>query len=106
VINAVLYSYLIGWIITSVGLALTTRGQSRPVSVVVAAGAVWPLLVIGAAQYAAIALVAEVMRTREQGQKSIDEELEEMLDEWWATSDAATRERPVSHAALEPTELR
>jgi hypothetical protein len=49
VINTVLYSYLIGWIITSVGLALTTRDQSRPASVIVAAGAVWPLLVLGAA---------------------------------------------------------
>jgi len=88
VINAVLYSYLIGWIITSVGLALATGGQSRPASVMVAAGAVWPLLVVGAAQYAAIALVAEVVRLREQ--KSIDDELHELVDEWRATSNAGT----------------
>jgi hypothetical protein len=93
VINTVLYSHLIGWIITSVGLTLTTRGQSRPASVIVAAGAVWPLLVLGAAQYAAIALVAEVVRGRGHGAKSIDDELEELLDEWRATGDAATRDR-------------
>jgi hypothetical protein len=95
VINAVLYSYLIGWIITSVGLVLTTRGQSRPGSVIVAAGAVWPVLVLGAAQYAAIALVAEAVR--ERGQKSIDEELDELLDEWL---------NGAGDVVLEPTELR
>jgi uncharacterized protein YoaH (UPF0181 family) len=108
VINTVLYSYLIGWIITSVGLALTTRGQSRSASVIVAAGAVWPLLVLGAAQCAAIALVAEVLRSREQGQKSIADELDELLDEWLngadshaqmidvAIGDAVARDRQLS----------
>jgi uncharacterized protein YoaH (UPF0181 family) len=88
VTNTVLYSYLFGWIITSVGLALATRGQSRPASVTVAAGAVWPLLVLGAAQWAAIALVAEVVRIRQQGQKSIADELEELLDEWLDGADS------------------
>lgn len=100
--NAVLYSYLIGWIITSVGLALTTRGQSRLASVIVTAGAVWPLLVLGAAQYAAIALVAEVVRNRQQGQKSIDDELEEMLDDWLNGADSDA----LPQVVLEPTELR
>jgi hypothetical protein len=90
VTDTVLYSYLIGWIITSVGLALTTRGQSRLASVIVAAGAVWPLLVLGVAQYAAIALVAEVVRGRGDGPKSIDDELEELLDEWRATGGGMT----------------
>ena len=66
--NTVLYSYLIGWIITSVGLALITRDQSRPRSVIVAAGAVWPLLILGAVQFAAVALVTEVVRIGEQSQ--------------------------------------
>jgi hypothetical protein len=93
VINTVLYSYLIGWIITSVGLTLTTRGQSRAASVIVAAGAFWPLLVLGAAQFAAIALVAEVVRGRGHGAKSIDDELEELLDEWRATGATVLRDR-------------
>lgn len=92
-INAILYSYLIGWIITSVGMALTTRGQSRPASVVVAAGAVWPLVVLGVAQFAAIALIAEAARGRGHGPKSIDDELEELLAEWQATGDAVIRDR-------------
>ena len=91
-INAVLYSYLIGWIITSVGVALTTRGQSRPASVVVAAGAVWPLVVLGVAQFAAIALIAEAARGGRRGPKSIDDELEELVAEWRATGDAVTRD--------------
>jgi hypothetical protein len=93
VTTTALYSYLIGWIITSVGLALATRVRSRPASVVVAAGAVWPLLVLGAAQFAAIALVTEVVRMRERGPKSLDDELQELLDEWRATGDAVIRDR-------------
>jgi hypothetical protein len=93
VINTVLYSYLIGWIITSVGLALTTRDRSRLPSVIVAAGAVWPLLVLGAAQFAAVALVAEVVRGRGHAPKSIDDELEKLLDEWRATGDTVASDR-------------
>jgi hypothetical protein len=93
VINTVLYTYLIGWIITSVGLALTIRDQSRPASAIVAAGAIWPLLILGAAQLGAVALVAEAMRVREKGPKSIDDELAELLDEWRATGDAVARDR-------------
>lgn len=92
-INAILYSYLIGWVITSAGTALTTRSQSHPAAVVVAAGAVWPLVVLGVAQFAAIALIAEASRGRGQGSKSLDDELEELLAEWQATGDAVIRDR-------------
>jgi len=81
VITTVLYSYLIGWIITAIGLALSTRHQSRPTSLSVVAGAVWPLLLLGAVQFAAVALVAEVARNSEPGLKSIDDELDELLTE-------------------------
>jgi uncharacterized membrane protein len=79
VINAVLYTYLIGWVITSIGLALFTRHQSRRGAVVVAGGAAWPVLVLGAAQFAAIALVAEVVRRHGNHQKTLDDELAELL---------------------------
>jgi hypothetical protein len=92
VTNAVLYSYLIGWALTSIGLVLTARHESRPTSVVVAAGAVWPLLLLGAVQFVAIALVAEASRVREPGPKSLDDELEELLTEW-AISDAGAPDR-------------
>lgn len=89
--NAVLYSYVIGWAVTSIGLALSSRHQSRPTSVVVVAGAVWPLLLLGAAQFVAVALFAEVARRRESRPKSIDDELAELLTEW-AHSDADARD--------------
>jgi uncharacterized membrane protein YGL010W len=79
VISTVLYGYVIGWVITSIGLAAFTRRRPRPASVVLGAGAVWPLLVLGAAQFAAIAAVAEIVRVREPKAKSFDDELEELL---------------------------
>jgi len=90
VTNAVLYSYMIGWAVTSIGLALSSRRQSRPTSVVIVAGAVWPLLLLGAAQFVAVALLAEVARRSQPGPKSIDDELQELLTEW-ADSDADAR---------------
>jgi hypothetical protein len=95
VTNAVLYGYLIGWAVTSIGLAITGRHESRPMSVAVVAGTVWPLLLLGAVQFVAIALVAEGSRVREPGPKSIDDELEELLTEW-AISDAATYRQTVA----------
>jgi hypothetical protein len=91
VTNAVLYGYLIGWLVTSIGLALTSRQQSRPTSVVVVAGAVWPLLLLGVAQLLAVAVIAEAARVREPGADSVDGELEALLTEW-ATSHASAAE--------------
>jgi len=90
--NAVLYSYLIGWIVTTIGLAMTTRHQSRPTFVVVMGAAAWPLLLLGAVQFVAIALIAEAARVRAPESKSIDDELEELLTEW-AISDGDARDR-------------
>jgi hypothetical protein len=88
VTSTVLYSHLIGWIITSIGLALATRDRSRPAVVIVAAGAVWPLLVLGAAQFGAVALVTEIARGRsgrkrsDHGLEYTDDELHALIDEW------------------------
>jgi hypothetical protein len=80
VIDTVLYSYLIGWFVTTIGLALTVRKlqdpvrpQLHPTPLVVAAGAAWPLLVLGAAQMAAVALVMNVARNRRSRGRSIHE---------------------------------
>jgi hypothetical protein len=89
VTTTVLYTYLIGWVITSIGLALSTRHQSRPASVAAVAGTVWPLLVLGAAQFAAVAVVAEIARRREPNPKSLDDELKELLND----SDSGARDR-------------
>jgi hypothetical protein len=70
VIYTVLYSYLFGWVVTSIGLALTVRKlrdpvrpPSHPIPLVVAAGAAWPLVVLGAAQIATLVLVVNVARS-------------------------------------------
>lgn len=76
--STALHAYLIGWVITSIGLAVFTRLRPRPALVVVA-GAVWPLLVLGAAQFAAVAAVAEIARFGGRNPKSIDDELEALL---------------------------
>jgi hypothetical protein len=97
VTNIVLYGYLIGWVVTSIALALTTRHEFRPASIVVVAGAAWPLLAIGAVQFVAVALVAEAARIRQPGPKSIDEALDELLTEW-AIGDAGAHDRRLSVA--------
>lgn len=96
-IYTVLYSYLVGWLVTSMGLAFTVRKladpvrpDSHPMPLLVAAGATWPLVVLGAAQMAAIALVMNVARNRSNRGRSIhehnssfaDSELDALLEEW------------------------
>lgn len=95
--NTVLYGYLIGWSVTTMALVLTSRHQSRPALVAMVAGPAWPLLLLGAAQFVAVALVAEASRGRKRGPKSIDDELEELLAEW-AISDADPRDHKLSVA--------
>lgn len=89
--NALLYGYLIGWIVTAVGLALTGRHLSRPIVAGVVSGAAWPLLLLGAVQFVAVAMVAEAVRVGAHEPKSIDDELEALLTEW-AISDASTQD--------------
>ena len=94
-IYTVLYSYLLGWAATSVGLALAirklhdpVRPPSNPIPLAVAAGAAWPLVVLGAAQMATVALVVDLARgwrrrsIRERARAFADNELDDLLDEW------------------------
>ena len=94
-VYTVLYSYLLGWAATSVSLALAirklhdpVRPPSNPIPLAVAAGAAWPLVVLGAAQMATVALVADVARgwrrrsIRERARAFADDELDDLLDEW------------------------
>jgi hypothetical protein len=95
VIYTVLYSYLLGWAATSVGLAFAVRKlhdpvrpPSNPIPLAVAAGAAWPLVVLGAAQMATVALVVDLARgwrqrsIRERARAFADNELDDLLDEW------------------------
>jgi hypothetical protein len=73
-IDTLLYGYLAGWVLTTIGLALTVRRLQHPVRpqphsipLSVAAGAVWPVLVLGAAEMAAIALACKAIRDADEG---------------------------------------
>ena len=66
-IATVLYGYLALWALTTIGLALLARRKRplpHPVPVTIAAGAAWPVLLVGAAQLGAVALVAGALRRR------------------------------------------
>ena len=64
-----LCGYLLGWLITTIGLAViigklsdSVRPLRHPISLTVAAGAAWPLVILGAAQITTLAFVAEATR--------------------------------------------
>lgn len=66
-IATVLYGYLVGWLLTTVGFALVVRRKrpiSHPVAVTIAAGSTWPVLLLGAAELAVVALAAAAVRRR------------------------------------------
>jgi hypothetical protein len=69
--STVLSFYLLGWVMTTIGLALVAgklndrvAPRSRPIPLAVGAGAVWPLVLLGAAQFATVALVLSAIRRR------------------------------------------
>jgi hypothetical protein len=64
-----LCAYVFGWVITTIGLAVIfgklndpVRLQRLPIPLTVVAGAVWPLVILGAVQMAILALVMEATR--------------------------------------------
>jgi len=98
--NTLLSGYLLGWVVTSIGLALAVRKlqdpvwpQSHPIPILVAAGAVWPLVALGAAQLATVVLVARSGKShsiRMRARAFADHELDDLLNEWLNSPDAAT----------------
>jgi biotin transporter BioY len=86
-----LCGYLLGWLITTIGLAVIVgklndpiRPQQYVLPLAVAAGAVWPLLILGAAQMAILALVMEATRrctnrSRRCAGVHVDEVIDELL---------------------------
>jgi hypothetical protein len=97
----VLCSYLLAWIATSIGLGLTARKlqdpvqpASHPIPILVAAGAAWPLVVLGVTQMAIVALVARSWNShsiRKRVRAFADNELDDLLDEWLNTPGADAR---------------
>jgi hypothetical protein len=69
--STLLSFYLLGWVMTTIGLSLLVgklndrvAPQSRPVPLAVGAGALWPLLLLGAAQFAIVAIALNAIRRR------------------------------------------
>jgi hypothetical protein len=62
-----LYGYLAVWGLTTIGLALVVRrlrDMPHPIPLAIAAGATWPVLLLGSAQLAVVALAARAIRRR------------------------------------------
>jgi uncharacterized membrane protein YhaH (DUF805 family) len=71
VIYAVVWGYVSGWLVAAIVLAVivkrlndSSQPQPHPIRVAVAAGAVWPLVILGATQMAVVALVVDTTRRR------------------------------------------
>jgi hypothetical protein len=80
--------YLCGWLVTTVGVAITAthfsdRGMSRPLcvgSLAVLAGALWPVLVIGVVELAIVAVAKGMsMRRTLRSEKAPTERDEELI---------------------------
>lgn len=70
-LSTVLSFYLLGWVMTTIGLALVVpklkdrvAPQPHPMPLAVAAGAAWPLVLLGVAQFAIVAIVLNAIRRR------------------------------------------
>jgi uncharacterized membrane protein YhaH (DUF805 family) len=71
-IGALLYTYLGGWIITAMGVAITARRlqderepAAHPTLLSVVAGVAWPVLVVALAEAAFFAVTTRMMHTEE-----------------------------------------
>ncbi|KAA0075755.1 hypothetical protein CIW52_32525 [Mycolicibacterium sp. P9-64] len=69
--STVLFGYLLGWAITTIGLAVTVGKLNdriapapHPIPLAVAAGVAWPLVLLGAAQFATVAMIINAVRQR------------------------------------------
>lgn len=71
-IEALLYAYLAGWVVTTAVLAVTVRRlqdsrqpSPHPLLTSIVAGAAWPILAIGAAEMATVAIATDVLHEEE-----------------------------------------
>jgi hypothetical protein len=73
VIEVLLYGYLAGWVLTTLGLAFSAdriqdphSPQRHPLQLALAAGAAWPVLLLGVAEYATVATAAAVVHDQDR----------------------------------------
>jgi hypothetical protein len=88
VIYAVMWGYVSGWLVAAIvltvivkGLNDPTRPQPHPIRVAVAAGAVWPLVILGATQMAVVALVVNTTRRRNRRGRAAAEQYGESQEQ-------------------------
>jgi hypothetical protein len=74
VTDVIVVAYLLGWALTSGGLAILSRwlGSRRgpaphPVAVSILAGAVWPFLLLGVVEFGAVVAASKVVHDDEAG---------------------------------------
>jgi hypothetical protein len=67
--STVLFIYLLGWVFTTIGLVLVVGKLNdrvapgpHPIPLAIGAGAAWPLVFLGAAQFATVAIVLNAVR--------------------------------------------
>ena len=72
-IEVLVYGYLAGWVLTTLGLAFSAHRiqdphspQRHPLPLALAAGAVWPLVLLGVAEYAIVATAAAVVHDEDR----------------------------------------
>jgi hypothetical protein len=71
VTSTVLTYYLLGWLTTTIGFVFVVGKLNdrlapapHPIPLAVVAGAAWPLVLLGAAQFTAVAVVLDAIRRR------------------------------------------
>ena len=85
--STVLSYYLLGWVMTTIGLALVVGKLNdriapapHPIPLAVAAGAAWPLVLLGAAQFTTVAIIVDAVRRRTGEQRpATTAEFDELL---------------------------
>jgi energy-converting hydrogenase Eha subunit A len=111
VIYAVMWGYMSGWLVATIVLAVIvkrlndpSRPQSHPIRVAVAAGSVWPLVILGATQMAAIALVVDAMRCRKRRGRPAGEQYDESQEQRrLPAEDPPSAQMPCSHGGATVT---
>lgn len=74
-IELLIAGYLVGWLITSVAIYVEarhvrgSRSATHPVVIAFIAGSVWPVLLIGAAEYGSVFAYARYVEARQHHHK-------------------------------------
>jgi hypothetical protein len=113
VIYAILCGYGVGWLVTTIVLAVMirelndpVRPQPRPIHAAVAAGAAWPVVILGATQIAIVALVMNAARWRTHRDRSAGDQFDDEVPEQRTstTDDPPSAQMPCGHGGVTVTQ--